>query len=187
MSLRRFANTATLIAMVLPAGVAACATTGRREATTHSMPGGLEISATTVAKDLDTLRALQTRVTVTNSSDSTVIVSYGACPVSLRVYDNAQRVGPYSWDSAALPSRDPSTGLYRGFCVSTAQESRLATGKSISPASFELTTPVGQIVGDSLPSGRYYLVARVRLSSHPLTEVAPDTVVDVPAGEVELP
>lgn len=183
---RRTTGRAALVA-ILSCGALGCATGGGKEVALHPTLNGLELSATSVPSDVDSSRVLQTRVTITNASDSTVVISYGACPVSLRVYHNAERAEPYSWDSAALPNPDPSTGLYRGFCVSTAQESRLAPGESISPAPFDVATPVGQILGDSLPSGRYYLVARVRLSPHPLTEVAPDTVVSVPAGEVELP
>jgi hypothetical protein len=116
---------------------------------------------------------LLTEVTVTNTGRQRVRIEYGACSIWLRAYRTADRSGPPAWDQI----RHPRIGAHRP-CAMYLAVRELGRGESFSPNEFRTAIPVPEILGDSLPAGRYHLVARVHLNGF---------AVDVPAGEAELP
>jgi hypothetical protein len=115
---------------------------------------------------------LVTEVTVTNTGRERVRIEYGACSIWIRAYRTADRSGPPAWDQV----RHPRIGAAR-VCAMYLAVRELGRGESFSPHEFRAPIPVPEILGDSLPAGRYHLVARVHLNGF---------AVDVPAGEAEL-
>jgi hypothetical protein len=119
---------------------------------------------------------VHTAVTVTNAGRGRVRLEYGACSMTLRAFRTPERTGTPAWDAARRPNPDPATGIYWA-CPLYLATKELQPGESHSPNEFRSRIPGPQILGDSLPDGRYYLVARVGLNG---------VLTDVPAGEVEL-
>ncbi len=107
---------------------------------------------------------LHTTVTLTNTSDAPRTVELpGGCPVLLRAYRTADRTGEPAWDQ----ERDI-------VCTQQLLIVTLAPGES---REVEGRATAVDILGDSLPNGRYHLAAVVR----------PDRRrIELPAGEAEL-
>lgn len=107
---------------------------------------------------------LQTTVTLTNTTSAPQTLEIpGGCPVLLRAYTTAERTGEPAWDQ----SRDI-------VCTQQVMIARLGPGESE-----EVTgrASARDVLGDSLPNGRYYLTAVV---------VPNRQQVEVPAGEADL-
>jgi hypothetical protein len=119
---------------------------------------------------------LHTQVTVTNTGRGRVRIEYGACSVWLRAFRTEERTGTPAWDEARRPNPDPATGIFWA-CPLYLAARELRAGESHSPSEFRSRIPVAQILGDSLPAGRYYLVARVSVNG---------VTTDVPAGVGDL-
>jgi hypothetical protein len=115
---------------------------------------------------------LLTEVTVTNTGRERVRIEYGACSIWIRAYRTPERTGAPAWDQI----RHPQIGAPR-VCAMYLAVRELGRGESFSPHEFRAAIPIPEILGDSLPAGRYHLVARVLLNGF---------AVDVPAGEAEL-
>jgi hypothetical protein len=89
-------------------------------------------------------------VTARNDSDEPVeLVLSGSCPVVLRAYRDAARSGTPAWDADRLDRCAPEIALLR----------RILPGDSIQE-SFDAHEE--EILGDSLPPGRYFFSAALR-------------------------
>jgi hypothetical protein len=127
---------------------------------------------------------LVSSVAVTNRGRRTVRLEYGACSMHLQLFDSPERAGNPVWDSTRRPNPDPETGHYWA-CPMYLRVTELAPGRSHTPGEFTMRIPVPQILGDSIPDGRYYVTARVSLNG--FTRSAPAGEVDLVARQEPLP
>lgn len=107
--------------------------------------------------------SLQVALTVRNRADSTVHVSYGACPVELRVLRPGTDVVVWT-----MPPRP---------CPMYLRLDSLTAGGEMSPREFTVVVPSAAILDDSLGHGDYRIQARVTLGRDTAT---------VDAGSVRL-
>lgn len=106
---------------------------------------------------------LRTTVTMTNASAAGMDIEMpGGCPALLRAY-RAQDTVRAAFDQANVR-----------VCTMQLLQFRLAAGES---RTFEGSSDAAEILGDSLPDGRYRLRAVMRPNGR---------LVEVPAGEVSL-
>jgi hypothetical protein len=123
---------------------------------------GLLYGAETFATERPT--ALRAVLTVRNPSDRDAIVEFpDGCMVLLRVYRNEARTGTPAWDQRR-----------ERMCTQAIVQLRLAPGGA---ERYETRATAAEILGDSLPPGRYWLAALVRPGGEH---------IDVPAGSVIL-
>jgi hypothetical protein len=151
------------LALMLGLLLAGCGPSVHSDATTI---GGLTYQAETRIQESDESPALNVSVTVTNVNDQRVHIEYGACTLSLRVYDSPDRSGPQL-----------AQGGQAGGCPLYLMGRDLEPGESLSPGEFQIAVPVRDILGDVLSEGRYYFTAVVQVN---------DRSVEVPAGEADL-
>jgi hypothetical protein len=124
--------------------------------------GGIEYTADTRVMESFPVQ-LDTRVTMTNRSSQRASVELGSgCPVNLRAYRNEART-QLAWDQTVGRA-----------CTMQIQIVDLAPGAS---AERNTRTTAYDILGDSLPDGRYWLSASVQVVGNGLV---------VPAGSVDL-
>lgn len=125
-------------------------------------PNGLEYHADTRILESYPVQ-LHTTVSITNTTTAPVSITMpDGCTVLLRAYRSA---------TATTPAFDQ---LKVAICTMALMEATLAPGET---SRFEGRTDAGEILGDSLPNGKYWLRAVVR----------PDGgLVEVGVGEVEL-
>jgi hypothetical protein len=124
--------------------------------------GGVEYTGQTLVMESFPVQ-LDTRVTMRNRSSARATVELGSgCPVALLVYRDAART-QLVWDQS------------RGrMCTMQIQIVELAPGES---QGRDTRASAYDILGDSLPDGRYYLSASVAVTSGGVT---------VPAGSADL-
>lgn len=107
---------------------------------------------------------LATSVTVANVGSRPAALEFpDGCPVLIRAYRTPDRTGTPAWDQA-----------HETFCTMAIQHFTINPGES---RKFTARTDARQILGDSLPNGRYFLTAMLRKTGWTL---------ELPAGEVEL-
>lgn len=107
---------------------------------------------------------LATTVTASNVGSRPAALEFpDGCPVLLRAYRTADRSGRPAWDQAN-----------ETFCTMAIQQFTINPGES---RRFTTRTDAREILGDSLPNGRYYLTAVLRKSGGPL---------ELTAGEADL-
>jgi hypothetical protein len=94
---------------------------------------------------------IQTTVTVTNRTVVALAVEYGECSVAIRVFPTAERTEPV-WNS---------NDRFMYPCPAILILGRLEPGK---PQAFGFFGTVAEILGDSLPPGRYYFSATLGTS-----------------------
>lgn len=124
--------------------------------------GGIEYAADTRVMESFPVQ-LDTRVTMTNRTNQRTSVGLGSgCPINLRAYRNEART-QLAWDQAQ-----------GRVCTMQIQIVDLAPGAS---AERNTRATAYDILGDSLPDGRYYLSASVAVVGNGLM---------VPAGSVDL-
>lgn len=144
--------------------LAACAKNGPEEAGAGASvsEGGIEYRAETRVAESFPVQ-LHTTVTMTNASAAGMDVELpGGCPVLLRAR-RAEDTVRVAFDQAQVR-----------VCTMQLLQFRLAAGES---RTFEGSADAGEILGDSLPDGRYLLSAVLRPNGR---------LVEVPAGEVSL-
>jgi hypothetical protein len=108
---------------------------------------------------------LQAQVRLTNTSDEPVEIRFpDGCVVLLRAYRSEDRSGQPAWD--------PMRGSL--FCTMILVEFTLSPGES---REFQATASAPEILGDSLPAGRYFFTALLRPNGR---------AVEVPAGQADL-
>ncbi len=104
-------------------------------------------------------RRLRTQVTIKNHNNHWVRVEYDACSANLRAYRPASRSGKPVWEHRLLPARDPKTGMYGPGCDLYGSLAVIPPGKSHVLKRFQLEPTVREVLGDSLPPGRYFFTA----------------------------
>jgi hypothetical protein len=121
---------------------------------------------------------LRTEVIVRNLNEQPVGLEYDHCSLYLRAYRFAHRSGRAVWDERYLPDYDPKINALLRVCDLVGYPLiRLPPGDSVRFTNFQLSPTVGEILGDSLPKGRYYFVARLGVNK--------DTVL-IDAGSLNL-
>ena len=123
-----------------------------------------------VRVDGSTLRG---RGVVTNAGRSPISLEFGSCALKLRAYRTAARTGPPAWRSEG---RQPYGGGGFYGCGAVLHGAVIAPGDSL--ARFGVESLVIEVLGDSLPDGRYYFTAVIELNSGASPEI--------PAGEAQL-
>jgi hypothetical protein len=108
---------------------------------------------------------LATTLYVRGASLGGLSLQYGGCPFTVRMYRTPDRAGLPAWDALAVPNTACQAYLVRR---------HLGFGEEL--ALTALTLP-REVLGDSLPAGRYHVAALVRPNG--------DSVV-VAAGHVDL-
>ena len=146
--------------------LAACSNGGDPVADTPSdsrSVGGIVYTAQTAIAESFPVQ-LYVTVTATNPSGNAVELGFpDGCIVTLRAYDNAELTGEPAWDQA------------RAVVCTHAIEERTVPGGG----ALELrgASDARDVLGDSLPDGRYYLTAVLRPNGE---------TVEVPAGSADL-
>jgi hypothetical protein len=123
----------------------------------------------------DTLAA---RMTLTNRGALPAYLEFGACALRLLAWRTADRSGPPAWDS---DRRQPWAGTYGWGCPMYLATRTVAPGADFSPGEFSLAVPLIEMLGDSLPDGRYWFSGQVRVNW------APSPTVDAGALDLALP
>ncbi|CAN5196157.1 hypothetical protein BH24GEM2_BH24GEM2_17150 [soil metagenome] len=124
-------------------------------------------------------KRLRTAVTVTNMGNRPVRIEYGPCSFHLRAYRHVHRTGRPVWDEQRWPNPNPKTGVFR-ICDLYAVTFVVEPGASHTAHSFQIEPTVPDVLGDSLPPGRYFFTARLELTV-PLSKNP-----EVPTGSVVL-
>lgn len=121
----------------------------------------------------DTTAMLNGAATVANNGQLKDHLEYGDCALRLLAFSSSDRSGSPKWNSDA---RRPWEGSFGGYgCLSILYARDLDPGGSIS---FNFQSPLIEMLGDSLPDGRYYFSADLRFSNRPN--------LTVPAGSLDL-
>ncbi len=120
---------------------------------------------------------LRVFTTIRNVESRIVELFWGSCSFVLRVYRDSNLRGQPVWDSwKRMLSR--GQGAFSGMgCEGYAAGGDLVPGDSVRPREFRWHGGVQDILGDSLPEGRYYLQTEIRFRADTLK---------VPAGSVQL-
>lgn len=113
---------------------------------------------------------LRTTVTVTNVGDRVVRLEYGCGAVRLLAFRSADRSGRPAWDSYKRFGDDFVCPAYLAFHL-------LESGESFVAPEFRYVVPVGEVLGDSLPEGRYFFRVDFRVNFR---------TTQLPAGEAVL-
>lgn len=156
-----------LVAAVLAAAFSSCANGGHSTEPDGSAGGAARErivvdgvvyeAASAVARD-----SLRVGVTATNTAGTTRHLEFGACALSLALYRAAAREEPAAWDEDRLER----------VCVLYLAVRDLAPGESIQPREFVRTVAVPEILGDSLPSGSYFVTGRLTVNDRRLVLAA---------------
>jgi hypothetical protein len=121
----------------------------------------------------DTVRYLTTSASVTNRGVLPVHLEYGACTVRVLAYRDESRSGAPIWNS---DYREPYHSSVKYGCTLQLILQDLQPAQSLD---FGFSSPLIELVGDSLPNGRYYLSADLRIANTP-------AVQHIPAGSVDV-
>jgi len=116
---------------------------------------------------------LQVRVLASNSGTLTWRLEIGNCSMNIRVATLPPAVRQ-EWDYRRWRTAVNPNAL----CLGYVEAWQLPPGRSITSPDLQRIVRVRDVLGDSLPAGRYRVTASVDFSSQ--------STVDVEAGEVEL-
>jgi hypothetical protein len=123
---------------------------------------------------------LRTQVIITNRNNHWVRLEYGDCSPDLRAYRHANRSGKPVWEQRLLPAKDPKTGMYAPGCDLYGSLAVIPAGEPYVVKRFQLEPTTHEVLGDSLPEGRYFFTAVFRPTIR--GSVSPE----LPAGSVVL-
>ncbi|HEX2080610.1 MAG TPA: hypothetical protein VHG08_23100 [Longimicrobium sp.] len=105
--------------------------------------------------------SLVARANLVNAGRAPVALEYGDCALLLRAWRSPEARGEPAWRSEL---RGPfGTGL-REVCGSLLRTATLAPGDSL-PRPLQLRVPLLDVLGDSLPDGRYWFTGVLQLNS----------------------
>ena len=142
-------------------GIAGCASVP--STSNEALPHSLSAIAQSAVTLRDTVQQLSTSVKLTNSGVKPVHLEYGACAVRVLAFRDEARTGSPVWNSDyGKPYHSPYPFGY--VCTMQLFETDLQPGKNLD---FGFQVPVIDLVGDSLPNGRYYLAADLLLPKEP--------------------
>lgn len=116
---------------------------------------------------------VRVRVVATNRGSLTWTLELGPCSMNIRV-TSLDAVSTHEWDF----ERWRIAVNPKAACVGYRAPYVLAPGGSVASSELERVVRMRDVLGDSLPAGRYRVTATVSFSNQPPTEV--------PVGEVEL-
>src|SRR5258705_10262080 len=118
----------------------------------------LVLRASTIVRN-EPIKIVRTQITVLNALDRAVTLFVtGGCPVTIQILASPPPSGRPVWDSDRARS---SMG-----CALNLVETRIPRGES---RLFVREVETTEVLGDSLSSGRYYVVAHLELVPHPIT------------------
>ncbi len=123
---------------------------------------------------------LRTQVTITNRNSYWVRLEYGDCSPDLRAYRHVNRSGKPVWEQRLLPARDPKTGMYVPGCDLYGSLAVIPAGESYVVKRFQLEPTIHEVLGDSLPEGRYFFTAVFRPT------IRQSVIPELPSGSVVL-
>jgi hypothetical protein len=126
---------------------------------------------TTVVND-----SLNAHAALTNANAQPVRLEYGACAITLVAYRTPDRSGKPAWNSALRKPYPPAACDYA--CPAYLAVGKVEPATTFSPGEFNPRIPVNEMLGDSLPAGRYYFRAIIEMNRR--TNV-------VIAGEADVP
>ena len=169
-----FRRTPVLTALcVVVIGQMGCGSVGADSATITYPTRALSASASSSITLRDTTRMLATSVTLTNTGELPAHLEYGACAVRVLAFRDEARTGDPVWNS---DYRKPYHASFGYGCILVLYVRDLQPSTS---ADFGFVSPLIELVGDSLPNGRYYLAADLLVSAHP-------PFARIPAGSVDV-
>jgi hypothetical protein len=140
-------------------------------------PPGIRVRA---EAHLSTLlpKHLGIKMQLRNRSAQAREVEYGSCAMRILLHPDPTRSGRPAWNSREQLVRLGNEWT-RVVCTAILNSARLQPGETYSDPSWRTAVRADEILGDSLPTGRYYVTAVLILRGA-------DTV-RIPAGAVELP
>ena len=150
------------LSLLLPACSASGDNVTDAPADSRSVDGIVYSAETAIAESFPV--QLYVTVSATNSTgDAAQLVFPDGCIVMLRAYDDAERSGEPAWDQSRLVG-----------CTAAIEERTIPGGSTIE---LRGASDARDVLGDSLPDGRYWLSAVLRPNGD---------VVEVPAGSADL-
>lgn len=159
--------------LALVIGIAACASVSSMS--NEAPPRTVSASAQTAVTVRDTVQQFSTSVKLTNDGRKPVHLEYGACAVRVLAFRDEARAGVPVWNSDYRAPYHSSSPL--GYwCTMELISTELQPGKSLD---FRFGGPLIDLVGDSLPNGRYYLAADLMLPND-------RRFLRIPAGSVDV-
>lgn len=105
--------------------------------------------------------AIAARGRVTNAGTQPLHLEYGACSLQLLAYRSPDRSGAPAWNS---DQRKAWPGGASYGCALYLAMRDLSPGATMEPPEFVLSVPLVEVLGDSLPDGRYYFAAQLRMN-----------------------
>ena len=132
--------------------------------------------ATAAIRDTAGARNLEVTTTVRNRSDTTVVVEYGQCSMTVRIEPTREQSHTPVWSWAGWGTLGATE--HGNVCLGYLAMTRIVSGATHEPPEFRRLIPVTAILGDSVRPGRYRVIAR-------LTDVTGGPY-ELPAGEVHL-
>jgi hypothetical protein len=121
-------------------------------------------------------RMVVTRVVAANPTDRWIDLSSGACFMHVRAFLDESRTGTPAWRSDSDPL--PCIAILLGYTI--------APGATLGPDGFTRSTPLVDILGDSLPDGRYWFSTRLDFVRDAPGGGLSDLGIEIPAGSTEL-
>ena len=118
-------------------------------------------------------RLVRVRVVATNTGSLTWTLELGPCSMNIRV-TSLGTAATHEWDF----ERWRTAVNPKAACVGLRAPYVLAPGGTVASSELERVVRVRDVLGDSLPGGRYRVTVSVSFSNQPPTEVA--------GGEVDL-
>jgi hypothetical protein len=124
------------------------------------------VGSAVVGGGLDTLRVA---IAVKNDSRDNRLLAIPHCPPILNPITAILRAGRKKWDSDIVGMRkqrqyfDSAGNPIAQVCTADLRAMRFAPGAVYT---YVLTVPIQEILGDSLPPGRYEVAAQLRLNGH---------------------
>lgn len=120
---------------------------------------------------------LRVFTTLRNVEPERVELFWGSCSFVLRAYRKPDLRGRPAWDSRKWMLSRGQRGFDGMGCEGYAAGGDLVPGDSLRPREFRWHGRVQDVLGDSLPEGRYYLQAEIQFRADTLK---------LPAGSVQL-
>jgi hypothetical protein len=105
---------------------------------------------------------------LTNATADSLRLEYGACALGVRGYRTAERTAPPAWDARL---RAPYEGGYGYMCQGYAVFATLRPGQTLRARELSGRYSVAELLGDSLPDGRYHLTVSLDVRGAPVAEV----------------